>query len=180
VAIRQHDRYSCASGHGKGTPERNVLLLPATPLILSSASCKFSKRVRIAEAQISFAAFTERAGVQARQARLFKQQIFHFFRTSSRSLYIHERVKSAGRPSGIAIPESGSTPGTTYPVVCETREPYPPSGRHLKETPRFLKASGHEEDERGNLKRAQHYNEKTHSFSFWDGFHRLVDNKNAA
>lgn len=49
--------------------------------------------------------------------------------------------------------------------------------RHLKETPRFLKASGHEEDESGNLKRAQHYNEKTHSVSFWDGFHRLVDNR---
>jgi MFS family permease len=51
------------------------------------------------------------------------------------------------------------------------------SRRHLKETPRFLKASGHEEDESGKLKKAQHFDEKTHSVSFWDGFHRLVDNK---
>jgi MFS transporter, PHS family, inorganic phosphate transporter len=52
------------------------------------------------------------------------------------------------------------------------------SRRHLKETPRFLHANGHEEDEKGNLKRAQHYNAKEHSVSFWDGFHRLVnDNK---
>src|SRR6202012_4912677 len=49
--------------------------------------------------------------------------------------------------------------------------------RHLKETPRFLAASGHEEDESGRLKKAGHYDEKTHSVSFWDGFHRLVDNK---
>ena len=51
------------------------------------------------------------------------------------------------------------------------------SRRHLKETPRFLKASGHEEDESGNLKKAQHFDKKTHSVSFWDGFHRIVDNK---
>src|ERR1700723_2562240 len=49
--------------------------------------------------------------------------------------------------------------------------------RHLKETPRFLKAAGHEEDESGNLKKANYFDEKTHSVSFWDGFHRLVDNK---
>jgi MFS transporter, PHS family, inorganic phosphate transporter len=49
--------------------------------------------------------------------------------------------------------------------------------RHLKETPRFLKAAGHEEDESGKLKKAGHYDAKTHSVSFWDGFHRLVDNK---
>jgi MFS family permease len=50
--------------------------------------------------------------------------------------------------------------------------------RHLKETPRFLHASGHEEDESGKLTRAKHFNEKEHSVSFWDGFHRLVnDNK---
>jgi MFS family permease len=49
--------------------------------------------------------------------------------------------------------------------------------RHLKETPRFLKAAGHEEDEAGKLRKAKHWNEKTHSVSFWDGFHRLVDNK---
>src|ERR1700744_4899075 len=49
--------------------------------------------------------------------------------------------------------------------------------RHLKETPRFLAAAGHEEDESGKLKKAGHYDPKTHSISFWDGFHRLVDNK---
>jgi MFS transporter, PHS family, inorganic phosphate transporter len=49
--------------------------------------------------------------------------------------------------------------------------------RHLRETPRFLKASGHEEDANGNLKKASHYDKKTHSVSFWDGFHRMVDNK---
>jgi PHS family inorganic phosphate transporter-like MFS transporter len=49
--------------------------------------------------------------------------------------------------------------------------------RHLKETPRFLKAVGHEEDESGTLKKAPHYDPKTHSVSFWDGYHRLVDNK---
>ena len=51
------------------------------------------------------------------------------------------------------------------------------SRRHLKETPRFLKSSGQEEDEFGNLKKAGHYDKKTHSVSFWDGFHRMVDNK---
>ena len=51
------------------------------------------------------------------------------------------------------------------------------SRRHLKETPRFLKSSGQEEDESGNLKKAGHYDKKTHSVSFWDGFHRMVDNK---
>jgi MFS transporter, PHS family, inorganic phosphate transporter len=49
--------------------------------------------------------------------------------------------------------------------------------RHLKETPRFLKASGQEEDDSGTLKKAAHYDKKTHSVSFWDGFHRMVDNK---
>ena len=49
--------------------------------------------------------------------------------------------------------------------------------RHLKETPRFLKASGQEEDESGKLKKASHFDEKTHSVSFWDGFHRLVEDK---
>ncbi len=50
--------------------------------------------------------------------------------------------------------------------------------RHLKETPRFLHAAGHEEDESGKLVKAKHYNESEHSVSFWDGFHRLVnDNK---
>jgi MFS family permease len=47
--------------------------------------------------------------------------------------------------------------------------------RHLKETPRFLHAAGHEEDEQGRLVKAKHYDEKQHSVSFWDGFHRLVN-----
>jgi MFS family permease len=51
------------------------------------------------------------------------------------------------------------------------------SRRHLKETPRFLKAAGHEEDESGKLKKAGHFDPKIHSVSFWDGFHRLVDDK---
>src|ERR1700742_3675269 len=49
--------------------------------------------------------------------------------------------------------------------------------RHLKETPRFLKAAGQEEDETGNLRNSQQFDKKTHSVSFWDGFHRLVDDK---
>jgi MFS family permease len=49
--------------------------------------------------------------------------------------------------------------------------------RRLKETPRFLQAAAQEEDDAGNLKRAAHYDEKTHSVSFWDGFHRLVDDR---
>jgi MFS family permease len=49
--------------------------------------------------------------------------------------------------------------------------------RHLKESPRFLKAVGQEEDQSGKLKKADHYDPKKHSVSFWDGYHRLVDNK---
>src|SRR6201986_3372398 len=49
--------------------------------------------------------------------------------------------------------------------------------RHLKETPRFLEAAGHEEDESGKLKKSGNYDPKTHSISFWDGFHRLANNK---
>ncbi|MBV8050707.1 MAG: MFS transporter [Acidobacteriaceae bacterium] len=48
--------------------------------------------------------------------------------------------------------------------------------RHLKETPRFLHAAGHEEDEAGKLVKAKHYDAGKHSVSFWDGFHRLVNN----
>jgi MFS transporter, PHS family, inorganic phosphate transporter len=51
------------------------------------------------------------------------------------------------------------------------------SRRHLKETPRFLKAAGHEEDDSGKVKKAAHFDKNTHSVSFWDGFHRLVDNR---
>jgi MFS transporter, PHS family, inorganic phosphate transporter len=49
--------------------------------------------------------------------------------------------------------------------------------RHLKESPRFLQAAGHEEDGSGKLKKASHFDQKTHSVSFWDGFHRLADSK---
>jgi PHS family inorganic phosphate transporter-like MFS transporter len=49
--------------------------------------------------------------------------------------------------------------------------------RHLKESPRYLKAAGQEEDETGNLRNSQQFDKKTHSVSFWDGFHRLVDDK---
>jgi MFS transporter, PHS family, inorganic phosphate transporter len=49
--------------------------------------------------------------------------------------------------------------------------------RHLKETPRFLHASGREEDDTGKLTRAPHFNQKEHSVSFWDGFHRLVNDQ---
>lgn len=49
--------------------------------------------------------------------------------------------------------------------------------RKLKETPRFLKAAAQEEDDAGRLKKAAHYDPRTHSVSFWDGFHRLVDDK---
>jgi PHS family inorganic phosphate transporter-like MFS transporter len=51
------------------------------------------------------------------------------------------------------------------------------SRRHLKESPRFLKAVGQEEDESGKLKKAAHYDKKIHSISFWDGYHRIVDDK---
>jgi MFS transporter, PHS family, inorganic phosphate transporter len=51
------------------------------------------------------------------------------------------------------------------------------SRRHLKESPRFLKAAGHEEDESGKLKKANHFDPRTHSVSFWDGFHRLVNDR---
>jgi PHS family inorganic phosphate transporter-like MFS transporter len=44
------------------------------------------------------------------------------------------------------------------------------SRRHLKETPRFLKAAGHEEDESGKLKPAGHYDKKTHSSPFGMAF----------
>jgi MFS transporter, PHS family, inorganic phosphate transporter len=49
--------------------------------------------------------------------------------------------------------------------------------RHIKESARFLKAAAHIEDEKGNLKKAGHFDKKMHSISFWDGFHRLVDNR---
>ncbi len=48
--------------------------------------------------------------------------------------------------------------------------------RHLKETPRFLHASGHKEDPHGQLAHAPHVDRKRLSVSFWDGFHRLANN----
>lgn len=47
--------------------------------------------------------------------------------------------------------------------------------RHLRETPRYLAAAGQEEDERGRLTKAKHFDHAQHSVSFWDGFHRLVN-----
>jgi MFS family permease len=49
--------------------------------------------------------------------------------------------------------------------------------RHLKETPRYLRAAGQEEDESGKLRNAKHYDKAKHSISFWDGFHRIVNNE---
>jgi PHS family inorganic phosphate transporter-like MFS transporter len=52
------------------------------------------------------------------------------------------------------------------------------SRRHLKESPRYLAAAGKQEDEQGKLTNAEHWDKDEHSVSFWDGFHRLVnDNK---
>ena len=51
------------------------------------------------------------------------------------------------------------------------------SRRHLKETPRFLAANGQKEDEQGKLGKADHWDEKEHSVSFWDGYHRFVTDK---
>ena len=50
--------------------------------------------------------------------------------------------------------------------------------RHLRETPRYLAAAAKQEDEKGRLSNASHFDQNKHSVSFWDGFHRLVnDNK---
>jgi MFS family permease len=50
--------------------------------------------------------------------------------------------------------------------------------RNLKETPRYLAAAAMEEDSACRLKTAKHFDKTEHSVSFWDGFHRLVqDNK---
>lgn len=43
--------------------------------------------------------------------------------------------------------------------------------------PRFLHASGREEDASGRLAQASHYDSRRHSVSFWDGFHRLVSDE---
>jgi MFS family permease len=47
--------------------------------------------------------------------------------------------------------------------------------RHLRETPRYLAAAAQEEDESGNLTKAKHFDQAQHSVSFWDGFHRLIN-----
>lgn len=45
--------------------------------------------------------------------------------------------------------------------------------RQLRETPRFLLASGQEEDEHGRIRKASHYDKSQHSMAFLDGF-RLI------
>jgi PHS family inorganic phosphate transporter-like MFS transporter len=47
--------------------------------------------------------------------------------------------------------------------------------RHLKESPRYLAASGMQEDESGRLSNAAHFDKDKHSVTFWNGFHRLVN-----
>ncbi len=47
--------------------------------------------------------------------------------------------------------------------------------RKLKESPRFLHANGMQEDEPGKVIRIDRSVEQSHSVSFWDGFHRLVN-----
>lgn len=50
--------------------------------------------------------------------------------------------------------------------------------RHLRETPRYLAAGAKHEDDAGQISNAAHFDKSKHSVSFWDGFHRLVnDNK---
>lgn len=49
--------------------------------------------------------------------------------------------------------------------------------RHLRETPRYLAAAAQEEDPDGRLRPAQHWDRNHHSVSFWDGFHRLVNDQ---
>ncbi len=52
------------------------------------------------------------------------------------------------------------------------------SRRHLKETPRFLHANGKREDDSGKIVHIDGHKNAQQSVSFWDGFHRLVnDNK---
>lgn len=46
--------------------------------------------------------------------------------------------------------------------------------RHLKETPRYLAAASMTEDEKGRLVVPGDQEKERHSVSFWDGFHRLV------
>ncbi len=49
--------------------------------------------------------------------------------------------------------------------------------RKLKETPRFLHASGKQEDESGKIINIQTGQTASQSVSFWDGFHRLVSDE---
>ncbi len=48
--------------------------------------------------------------------------------------------------------------------------------RQLRESPRFLKATGQEEDESGRLRRSKYVEEKANPITFWAGFRLLVDN----
>ena len=52
--------------------------------------------------------------------------------------------------------------------------------RHLKETPRYLAAAGKQEDKSGKLSNVRQFDKAQHSVSFWDGFHRLVNDKKLA
>lgn len=49
--------------------------------------------------------------------------------------------------------------------------------RKLKETPRFLRANGFQEDEAGKIVRIDQGQTPSQSISFWDGFHRLVNDE---
>ncbi len=50
--------------------------------------------------------------------------------------------------------------------------------RHLKETPRYLAANGKQEDEKGRISNAEHFDESKHGHTFWNGFENLIrDNK---
>lgn len=49
--------------------------------------------------------------------------------------------------------------------------------RKLKETPRFLRANGFQEDESGKIVRMDTGAAQSLSVSFWDGFHRLVSDE---
>jgi MFS family permease len=54
------------------------------------------------------------------------------------------------------------------------------SRRHLKETPRYLAATGQEEDKSGKVQKSKHWDKDEHSVSFWDGFHRLANDQRLA
>jgi MFS transporter, PHS family, inorganic phosphate transporter len=50
--------------------------------------------------------------------------------------------------------------------------------RHLKESPRYLAASGQQEDDNGQISNAAHYDKSKHGSTFLEGFQQLIsDNK---